>query len=222
MGNIFVSEEDHTRIVSLIDWQSTSISPLFLQARWPVFLKPPAGYRKGTELPKLPDNFEELDSDEKEIAMFEKDQATCTKAYEVATYLNNQDAYDAMNIAEPLRELFMRCGDTWNDGIIPLQACLIQIFKDWEQMGFSGECPIHFSSTEIASHEHEFSEYEKWQEIQEFARKYLDTDAEGWVSPEADWEKKRSQNRALLGLLIERLEAEKSEDEVRQMWPFPA
>jgi len=83
-----------------------------------------------------------------------------------------------MNIAEPLRELFMRCGYTWNDSIIPFQACIIQIFKDWERMDFSDECPIHFSSTEIASHEHELSDYEKWQEIQGFVRKYLDTDAE--------------------------------------------
>jgi len=76
---MYLSQEDHTRIVGFIDWQSTSISPLFLQTRWSVFLRPPAGYHKGTELPKLPDNFEELDSDEKEVAMFEKDRLTAQK-----------------------------------------------------------------------------------------------------------------------------------------------
>ena len=222
MGNIFVSHEDHTRVVGLIDWQSTSISPLFLQARWPAFLSPPEGYREGAELPKLPANFEELDADEKEIALFEKDQATCAKAYEVATYLNNHDAYTARwDIVQPLRELFSRIGDTWDDGIIPLRTCLIRIFESWEQMSFPDPCPVHFTSAEIASHERQFSEYTQWHEIQDFAKKYLDTDAEGWVPPRADWAKKRSQNKALLDLMTKRLELQKSGDEVRRMWPFP-
>jgi aminoglycoside phosphotransferase (APT) family kinase protein len=37
LGNIFVSESGPPKILSFIDWQSVSISPLFLQARWPVF-----------------------------------------------------------------------------------------------------------------------------------------------------------------------------------------
>ena len=221
MGNIFVSQEDHTRIVSLIDWQSTSISPLFLQARWPVFLSPPEGYCEGVELPKLPANFEELDASEKEIALFEKDQATCAKAYEVATYLNNHDAYTARwEIFEPLRELFLRSGDTWDDGIIPLCACLVRVFENWEAMGFLEPCPIHFTSAELASHERQSSEYTQWHEIQDFAKKYLSTDAEGWVPPGADWAEKRLRNKALLDLMTDRLKSQKSGDEVRQMWPF--
>ena len=221
MGNIFVSQEDYTQIVGLIDWQSTSISPLFLQARWPVFLNPPEGYCEGSEIPKLPAGFEDLDSDEKQMALFQKDHATCAKAYEVATALNNRDAYSARwELNEPLREIFNRVGDTWDDGIIPLRSCLIQIFEDWEEMGFLGPCPIHFKPAEIASHEQLFLEYTRWNEIQDFAKKYLDTDADGWVPPGADWANKRSMNKMLLDLMIERLEGQKTEDEVRQMWPF--
>ena len=137
MGNIFVSQGDHTQIICLIDWQSTSISPLFLQAPWPVFLSPQDGYFEGPELPKLPANLDELDNEEKRIAVYKKDHATCTKAYEVATYLNNHDAYTARwDLAEPLRELFARIGDTWDDGIVPLRACLVQIFENWDEMAF--------------------------------------------------------------------------------------
>ena len=206
----------------LIDWQSTSISPLFLQVRWPIFLSPPEGYTEGPKQPKLPENFDDLDADEKSMALFEKDRATAAKAYEIATYLNNRDAYTAKwEIFDPLRELFSRLGDTWDDGIVPLRACLIQIVENWPQMGFSDPCPIHFTSAEIASHERQFSQYTQWHEIQEFALKYLDTDAEGWIPPGADWDKKRSQNKALLQLMIERLETQMPEGEVRRMWPFP-
>ena len=59
------------------------------------FLIPRGGYCKSEEILKLPANFEELDADEKEIALFEKDRAICAKAYKVATYLNNNHAYTA-------------------------------------------------------------------------------------------------------------------------------
>ena len=222
MGNIFVSQEDHTRVMCLIDWQSTSISPLFLQARWPAFLSPPEGYCEGPEHPKLPEDFDDLDAGDKNIALFKKDRATSAKAYEVATYLNNHDAYVAKwEVFDPLRELFSRIGNTWDDGIVPLHTCLIRIVENWGQMSLPDPCPIHFTSAEIASHEKQFSEYTRWHEIQDFAQKYLDTDAEGWVPPGVDWAKKRSQNKALLELMIERLKTQKPEGEVRRMWPFP-
>ena len=222
MGNIFVSEEDHTRIVSLIDWQSTSISPLFLQARWPVFLRPPDAYCEGLEHPKLLETFGDLDADEKDIALFEHDRATCAKAYEVVTCLNNHEAYTARwELFDPLREYFSRIGDTWEDGIIPLRTCLIRIFQSWEQLGFSYSCPIHFTAADLASHEKQLSEYTQWHSTQELAQKYLDTDAEGWVPPEEDWNQKKSQNKALLQLMIEELKPQKLETEVRRMWPFP-
>ena len=222
MGNIFVSQENSTQIVGLIDWQSTSISPLFLQARWPVFLVPPESYCEGTKLPELPANFEDLDADEKAIALLEKDRAIRAKAYEVATYLNNRDAYAARwEVFEPLRELFARIGDTWDDGIIPLRTCLIRIFENWKQMGFQDPCPIQFTPAEITSHEQQLSGYTQWHEIQDFAQRCLDTDAEGWVPPGTDWPKKQSQNKALLDLMTERLETRKTRDEVRQLWPFP-
>lgn len=166
MGNLYVSQDDHTQLACLIDWQSTSISPLFLQARWPVFLSLPEGYCEGTELPKLPANFEELDADEKQIALFEKDRATCAKAFEVATYLNNREAYKARwEIFEPLRGRFSRVGDTWDDGIVPLHTCLITTINAWEKMDFPDPCPINFTSLEIASHERQFSEHTQWHEI---------------------------------------------------------
>jgi hypothetical protein len=222
MGNIFVSQEDHTRILGLIDWQSTSISPLLLQVRWPTFLKPPQGYCEGPERPKLPKKFGDLDADEKKIALFLHDQATSAKAYEVATYLNNRDAYAARwELFNPLRELFLRIGDTWDDGVVPVRNCLIRIVENWEQMSFMDACPIHFTSSEIASHETQLIEYSQYHEIQDVARNYLDTDAEGWIPPGADFAEKRSQNKALLELMVERLRAQKPEGEVRQIWPFP-
>jgi hypothetical protein len=123
---------------------------MFLQVDWPVFLIQSPGYERGPIKPKLPDNYDELDSEEKKLAEFERDQATRTKAYEICSYRKNRDAHQAMNIPSCLRELFLRCGETWAEGVIPLRACLIQIYLDWEELGFMGECPYDFSEQEIA------------------------------------------------------------------------
>lgn len=223
MGNIFVSEEDHAQITCLIDWQSASVCPLFIQPRWPVFLNPPESYRVGIgELPKLPEDFDQLDSDEKDRAVYEKDNAMSSKAYEVATRINNGETYTArFSLDETLRGLFADLGDTWEDGIVPLQAHLVKVFVSWERMGFSPPCPVQFTSREIEALNRRYDQYAQFREVQSIARKYLSTDSEGWISPVLDFAEKKEQNRVLLELVIERFKNELTADEVKAIWPFP-
>ncbi|QRD89853.1 hypothetical protein F9C07_2232294 [Aspergillus flavus] len=195
--------------------------PLFLQAQWPVFLKPPQNYTKGLVQPKLPGDFDELDEEGKAAALQEWSQSKLAKAYEVATVLENGVAHNAMNIPRVFRELFIRCGEVSEVGVVPLRECLIEIFRNWSSLGFTGQCPYSFSNEEITTHEHQFAEYQAWDEVQQLAQECLDTDAEGWIAPQLDIEEKRRQNRELLSLYIKRMAGEKSPDEARAMWPFP-
>ncbi|KAL8724042.1 MAG: hypothetical protein Q9166_008166 [cf. Caloplaca sp. 2 TL-2023] len=222
MGNIFVSEQDHSQIVCLIDWQSTSISPLFLQARWPEFLTPPDDYVRGPVCPALPPKFEELDPDEKKMALSEKRRADGSKAYEIATYLNNRDAYAAgWEGKEQVREIFKRIGDTWDDGIVPLHTCLAKICDTWGQLGSPEPCPLQFPLSEIDTFNQRSTDYKQWYEVQDIAKQYLDTDAEGWVAPQLDFTEKVGQNRALLNLLVERADSQEEADVLKCAWPFP-
>ncbi|KAL9631712.1 MAG: hypothetical protein Q9204_004111 [Flavoplaca sp. TL-2023a] len=222
MGNIFVSETDHSQIVSIIDWQHTSISPHFLQARWPVFLSPPDNYALGPKHPKLPEEFENFDPHDKEVALFEKEKADNSKAYEIATYLNNRATYKALReIDEPTQEFFKRIGDSWDDGIVPLQMCVHKISETWSQLGFSNLCPLDISIRDKEIFNQHSGEYKQWYGICDFAKKYLDTDNDGWIAPQADFDEKKLQNKALLDLLIERAPTENEAMETRRMWPFP-
>lgn len=221
MGNIYVAPDDRTRIVSVIDFQSISVMPLFLQSRWPEFLKPPENYAQGFTSPELPDGYDNMDDENKLLARREWSQAKLAKAYEVATYLENRPAHIARNVPRVFREFFTRCGEVSEVGVIPLRACLIEIFQDWSYLGFTGSCPYSFSEEEIQTHERQFAGYQEWHEVQHLAQECLDTDAEGWISPELDIEEKRRQNRELLAMFIERMAGEKSPEEARQMWPFP-
>ncbi|GKZ27390.1 hypothetical protein AbraCBS73388_004497 [Aspergillus brasiliensis] len=213
MGNIYVAPEDSTRIVSIIDFQSLSVMP--------EFLKPPDNYTQGFVQPKLPDGYDNMDDESKLLARREWLQAKLAKAYEVSTYLENRPAHIARNVPRVFRELFNRCGEVSEVGVIPLYASLIEIFQNWSDLGFTGPCPFSFTEEDIETHERQFAEYQVWHDVQRLAQECLDTDAEGWISPELDIEEKRRQNRELLAMFIERMEGEKSSEEARKMWPFP-
>ena len=160
MGNIFVLEGDPSTISAIIDWQFSQIAPMFLQARWPTFLNPPSDYPAGFIKPTLPEDYEDLDSDEKELADYKFEQVMAAKAYEVRCFLDNQDAYNAMNIPRVFRELFIRCGETWEEGSPPFRACIIEIFKRWPELGLPGECPYTLHKEDLQKREKQLREYE--------------------------------------------------------------
>lgn len=220
MGNIFVSQDDPAVVTGIIDWQNTIVNPAFLQVRWPVFLTPPDGYQEGQVIPGLPADFESMDDDEKEIALYNKAKATWTKAYEVASFLNNRKAWRGMQVKSELKELFRRCGETWNEGILPLRETLIEITLNQKNLGLPlGNFPLHFDNEQIAKHKQEFALYEEWHEMRKFVKEMLDTDDEGWIPLERDFEETKSRNNMLYEHYVTKLQ--KTPEEVKNMWPFP-
>ncbi|KAL2866083.1 uncharacterized protein BJX67DRAFT_372762 [Aspergillus lucknowensis] len=198
MGNIFVAPNNNSQITALIDVQSLSILPLFLQARWPVFLQPPQEYTKGLVQPELPGDFNSLDKDEKATALHDWTQAKLAKAYDVSTFLEDRLAHNAMAVPSVFPELFICVGETSDVGIVPLRECLIEVFQNCK-----------------------FAKYQEWNEVQQLAQRSLDTDAEGWVAPQLDFAEKQRQNKELLSMYVARMAGEKSAEEARRIWPFP-
>ncbi|KAI9369632.1 phosphotransferase enzyme family protein [Aspergillus egyptiacus] len=221
MGNIFVSPDEPSQTECLIDFQSLCVMPAFLQCQWPIFLRPPQEYAIGLVKPKLPDNYDELSETPKACAKMQLTQEMRAKAYEIATNLGTTSAYNPMIVPRLFRELFTRWGEVSEFGVLPLQACLIEFFQSWSALGFTNPCPLSFTDEEIAKHERQFQEYQDWHEAHRLAREALETDAEGWISPQVDIVEKRKQNRELLGMFVEQMVKEKTEEDARRMWPFP-
>jgi hypothetical protein len=162
-----------------------------------------------------------LNEVDKQIAEFKTRQAKMAKAYEVATSVHNPQAYKALFMPSFLQDLFTRCGEVSEEGIIPLRASLIQLTEAWDEVGFKHQCPFSFSDEEIQNHNQQFQQYRDFHEIQEIARKLLDTDSEGWISPQLDFALKAQQNKELLEEVMRRSnEYNKSPEEVRRIWPF--
>ena len=122
---------------------------MFLQVRWSEFLKPPKNYPTAFVKPRLQDDFDQLDPKEKELAVYEWKQATRAKAYQVSSHINHRDASHAMHLPRLFQELFIRCEETWEEGIVPLRACLIDIFQTWRDLGLPGDRPFAFLDDEI-------------------------------------------------------------------------
>ncbi|KAH8725094.1 kinase-like domain-containing protein [Phaeosphaeriaceae sp. PMI808] len=222
MGNIFVSEENPSKIVSLIDWQSVVVSPLFLQARFPEFLPTGEDYTLGTtELPKLPQNYNEMNVEEKQYAEYELKEAKLAKAYELSSGSANNQAYKALRIPSFLRELFVRCGEVSEEGIVPLRACLIELSETWNDFGFTTPYPASFSEGDLKKHQQQFEEYRNYHKVHELARKILDTDFEGWIMPRVDFATKQKQNEELLQEVMRKSnEFNKSPEEIWRIWPY--
>ncbi|KAH9868326.1 hypothetical protein J1614_007398 [Plenodomus biglobosus] len=221
MGNIFVSSTDPTKVVSLIDWQSISVSPLLLQARFPEFLSVNSDYVLDSPIPELPEDYAIMDAVDKQIAVYKVRQARMAKAYEVSTSVHNPQAYKALFMPQFIRNLFTICGEASEEGIIPLRASLIQLAQVWNDIGFKGECPFSFSDEEIQNHDQQFRQYHDFHRIQELAKTLLDTDSEGWIAPQLDFAVKVRQNKELLDEVMCRSdEYNMSPEEVCRIWPF--
>lgn len=222
LGNIYVSHEDSVEIVSLIDWQSILVSPLFIQARFPEFLPVSDDYTlSSTEFPKLPQNFEDMDVEDQEYAKHKLNEARLAKAYELLSGYENNQAYKAFYIPSFLRELFTRCGEVSEEGVIPLQACLIELSKVWYDLGFTDPCPVNFSEHQLQRHEQQFKAYRNFHGVQELARKILGTDVEGWIAPQVDFTAKQQQSQELIqGFMNRSTEYNMSPVDIQRIWPY--
>jgi hypothetical protein len=222
MDNIYVSEKNPADIVSLIDWRSIVVSPLFLQARFPEFLEVDEDYPLGIiGVPELPPNFEEMDAEEKICAKEKVEEIRIVKNYEFQTGIKTDWAYAALKIPRFLIELFICCGEASEKGVIPLRQCLFLYGADWEELGFEGECPIDPSEEDLERHDQQFEEYSNYRKVHEWARKLLQTDSEGWIAPVVDFESKQKTHKELLETFVcESGEFGMTPERMREIWPY--
>ena len=159
--NIFVDAENPARILGIIDWQSVSASPLFMQTTRPGFLDyngPVPG-----ELGKvsLPDNFDTLSPDEQREAKALHQSQTLHNLYLARSYRQNPEAFVAVHQKANLQhQVSVVPGTILMDYEPYLNKLLRDVEKRWPEIVGMGSdrhplmpCPIHFSSTEIRQQE---------------------------------------------------------------------
>ncbi|EAW06852.1 uncharacterized protein ACLA_085470 [Aspergillus clavatus NRRL 1] len=220
LGNIFVSPNEPSIIEGIIDWQSSQICPLFIQARFPEFLTPPKDYTFGPDLPALPDGFDDHSPEQKEQAINEKELASRSKYYEMSSLAHNRCIYNAMKLDSRLWEPFTYCQLFSQGSLVPLRHCLIRLSQDWSSLGLPGSCPFLISENELQRHNEQKLKYEDRLYLCDLVKSQLFTDDAGWV-PNDRWEATEKANKELYNMYVETMSEELTPQAAAKNWPFP-
>ncbi|EED12498.1 conserved hypothetical protein [Talaromyces stipitatus ATCC 10500] len=177
LGNIYVSREDPTLIEGIIDWQSTQVAPLLIQARFPGFLRPPKTYESGTEVPSLSTSFDELGPSEKAKITSENELASRSKYYEMSCLAYNKRVYNAMELDRRLWGPFTCCQLFFKWQLGSTTKLSGSHFQDWNVFDLPENC----TQEELQGYDEQVVQYQDRLYLWDIAKTQLCTADSGWV-----------------------------------------
>ena len=200
--NIFVSNEDPTTITSIIDWQSSSINPAFMNANEvPDF---------ASHVPIPDDHFpsEDLPTGD--------DVKLCNQAFTIGVELLVPKLYAAWELDNDVVRFFEYCHRTYKDGAGILRQVLMDLANCWKELAIVGSCPYPLPTPEeLSAHCEEYKALEHAQELKEFVRSRLNIASDGWVPTNA-WKETVEDHKKLYDEFLQNM----GEEDLGKVWPF--
>ncbi|KAL9039161.1 MAG: hypothetical protein Q9214_004988 [Letrouitia sp. 1 TL-2023] len=151
--NIFVDPETPTKVVGIIDWQSTELAPLFEHARQPYFLDYEGPPVMGLERPRLPDNLAQLEPAAQKGAKAPYLNQSLSALYKALLHKQNPCHYRAMAFQETCSFDLLLARNLLVDGEATYLAQVVELEKGWADL--PGVCargapsfPLQFSHEE--------------------------------------------------------------------------
>ncbi|RLL93367.1 hypothetical protein CFD26_102036 [Aspergillus turcosus] len=160
--NIFVDPQDPSQIVGIIDWQSVSACPLFMQVGRPAFLDYNGPVPEDMGKVPLPPNFDSMDPDEQRKVKALHTAQTLHNLYLVRCLQVNETAFQAIQGQDTLRhQVSVVPGLVLMDYEPLLNRLLRDVKKEWAHIvavGGDGSSPgtplsLQFSDEEIQQQE---------------------------------------------------------------------
>ena len=225
--NIFVDPEDPSKVLSIIDWQTVHVAPLFQQATTPAFLdfvgtKP----AEGLSAPSLPSNFEQLNDLEKKEAKILLAEQSLYKLYEIQSARQNPPVFKALRYANTLgSQVTALALQVFNDGEPIIKGQLIQVAQEWEQVAGkdSPPCPLTVTPADIAEQD---ADQQKWEEGVQLMEDVLEALGgsengwQGWVRHE-DYNQMKEKLETVREQFLDHLSKNDKEREAwGRVWPF--
>ncbi|TBU26130.1 kinase-like domain-containing protein [Dichomitus squalens] len=224
-NNIMVSKSPGSdcKVVGLIDWQHTSILPMFLLAGIPQRLQNHGdSVSQAMTLPPLPENLDQLNGAERAREEYLYRRRLVHYHYVASTEECNQLHHAAFT--DPfyaLRgRLFQQARAPWEGETVDLKSALIQVTEKWNELTGGGvPCPIEFDAKDLretAVLNKQLSEAERGFNI---LQGMCGVGEEGWVLAE-DYENavaflKETKEEALAGA-----ESVEEREEIMSHWPW--
>ena len=186
-SNIIISKspDSNLHVVGLIDWQHTSILPLFLLAGIPQQLQNynDIGSQSMTR-PSLPEKLDDLDETQ-QIREMELYRRRLVHYHYVKNTAEHNELHSAA-LTDPMgvlrRRLFCHASELWDGEPLALKVALIQATKNWKALtGGGSPCPVVFDPDDV----HETMKLDKEQkgadELLEACRNVIGIGSDGWV-----------------------------------------
>ncbi|KAI5114954.1 hypothetical protein M0805_002672, partial [Coniferiporia weirii] len=198
-------------VVGLIDWQHTSILPLFLLTGIPQQLQ---NYddidSQSTTRPSLP---EKLELNRRRLVHYY--YVENTKEHNELHYAALTDSMGALR-----RRLFCHASDPWEGEALALKVALIQATKNWETLTGGGPpCPVVFDHDDVRETMKLDAEQKEADEVLEACRDVIDFGPEGWV-PVEHYEEAMAISEKLKEDGLAAAESEEERAQVAAHWPL--
>ncbi|KAL2872274.1 uncharacterized protein BJX67DRAFT_368997 [Aspergillus lucknowensis] len=142
-----------------------------------------------------------------------EDKTLLSKCYEAALAMNHLDSYSTVADVHPVIPHFLSSTkNTWKHGILALRDSLIRIFKNWHQIRPKELRPYQITKDKLLTHRRELSWHRDRHELKEYTQVLLQTDDDGWISPQFDFD------RVLFQLYLREESEEVPKEEARRLW----
>jgi hypothetical protein len=223
-NNIFISASGD--ITGLIDWQHSTILPIFLQAKIPKhFQNYGDDDSESFRPPKLPENFDSLTDNEKEKETELYRRRQLHYFYLGFTSHNNKPHFHAMGKHDLVvrNRLYDTAGRPWEGDNTSLKAELIRASTYWPEIATSGmkqaEFPAKYSEAEATECLNIDAKQKDVDAQMQRLRDFIGVNIDGWVPAEMYGEA-REKERYIKQQMLEVAETAEEKRELNEHWPF--
>jgi hypothetical protein len=223
-NNIFVSESGD--ITGVIDWQHSTILPLFLQAKIPKHFQ---NYRdddsENFRRPELPTNFDFLEESKKanELELYRRRQLHYF--YLGFTSTNNKPHFHAMGKHDLIvrNRLYDTAGRPWEGDNTSLKAELVQTSTYWPDIATSAmkeaNFPVEYPDADVTDCLNIDAKQKIADAQLQQLRDFIGVNIDGWVTTES-YEEAREKERYIKQQMLKAAETEDERKELDEHWPF--
>ena len=224
-SNIIVSRspDSNLHVVGLIDWQHTSILPLFLLAGIPQQLQNYDDIGSQSMMrPSLPEKLGDLDETQQS-----REMELYRRRLVHYHYVKNTEEYNRLHYAaltDPMgvlrRRLFCYASDPWEGETLALKVALIQATKNWKMLTGGGlPCPVVFDPNDVRETMKLDAEQNEADESLEACRDVIGFGPEGWV-PAEHYEEAMAISKKLKEDGLAAAESEEQRAQIAAHWPL--
>jgi hypothetical protein len=220
-SNILIS--DSGDITGIIDWQHTTILPIFLQAKIPKhFQNYGDDDSENFRRPELAQDFANMTSSDKEVEMERYRRRQVHYFYLGYTSDLNKAHFHAMGKYNLVlrSQLYDTAGRPWEGDNTSLQAQLIKTMAQWSEIASPEDnSPVRYSPAEVEECLDRHAKQNSVDEQMQHVRDFIGINIDGLVLNK-EFESARERARLIKNELAEGADTEEERREFDKLWPF--